>query len=856
MSLLSHSLRDGDWIKLRQILQHISSLQLGVDSTPTFAGLTLNDLTLSKLCEVAAGLNVLRVTGLQVDGTAMTGTLRGAYIDVSNGSTAATGTIRAMELKARTEAPGDSGSNVNVLEGLSISADSKGHSVTTMRAAEFILDGSTGGTITEAVGLRIANNLQANKATTSYGLQIYRDSFDYTADVILSGGGTIGGSSGVMQLSSAGLLEIVNITAIETGTFANIVIENTSLPAGNSTAIKVNHRKATAGGVLFGIDIDVRHDVSGSSSKIVPLNAQAYISDGTFADAQRLLDFYGDISGGSFTSIRGIQNQIAVSSSPTFSADIVGMWNYISVAATVTVGEDIIGQDFNVINSGATVTGDTYILKLAGTGVDWGIWDSSGGDWALDADNQKLLFGAGQNSSIYYDSTDLIIKSDEVDTGSCIINSLIIDKDANLTTAGMLEVSDTGPIITYGGYNSPGTDYRKGGGGERWLKMYFNGANFNLASIESNSSIYMKPSNSTVGAWDSAGFNLYSSAGMKFGQSGTSHSYLTTNYTTQNNNGNNIFALMWGLISTDWGAASALASRYLLFCDDDDIAFDFGHGAQANSTIFLHSANQTTDEWISFTHDQTNGVIDVGTGIINIHAGAYIGDGGTTNYTEISATGDIKPKGSAFIVIQKASGEGIKVDQTSPTFGWRDLLGPIIPRIKGGTAPAFTAFRGTNVKEYAFQAGDIIEDITFHIPHDYVEGTDLHLHLHWGHNGTAISGSLVVDYFLIYAKGHGQAIFNSEIDITETISTPNVATQPQWSHEIDEIQITNDGGDATHFDRALIEPDGVIKMALITTTIPTITGSATSDLPYLFTVDVHYQSTNIATKAKVPDFYT
>ena len=159
----------------------IAPQDLQTSASPTFARQTLTDT-----CLVAGGANFLRVTGLQTDGTAMTGTLRGAYIDVSNGSTVATGTIRGMELKARTEAPGDSGSNVAVLEGLSISADSKDHSVTTMRAAEFILDGSTGGTITEAVGLRIANNLQANKATTSYGLQIYRDSFDYTADIDLT----------------------------------------------------------------------------------------------------------------------------------------------------------------------------------------------------------------------------------------------------------------------------------------------------------------------------------------------------------------------------------------------------------------------------------------------------------------------------------------------------------------------------------------------------------------------------------------------------------------------------------------------------------------------------------------------
>lgn len=189
----------------RPTLDTIQDIQ--TTASPAWVGLTL-----SKVCTAAAGLNVLRVTGLQTDDTALTGTLRGGYIDVSNGALDATGTIRALELKARAEAPGDAGNDVAVLEGLSISADSKGHSVTTMRAAEFILDGKTGGTITEAVGLRIANNLQADKADTSYGLQIYRDSFDYTADIQLSSGGLIGGSDGALRIASSGTVTIQPVT--------------------------------------------------------------------------------------------------------------------------------------------------------------------------------------------------------------------------------------------------------------------------------------------------------------------------------------------------------------------------------------------------------------------------------------------------------------------------------------------------------------------------------------------------------------------------------------------------------------------------------------------------------------------
>jgi len=211
-----------DWKRLDLIVNKIK-MRLGRDGSPTFANtyvtntITAATSVFSKTCTVATGLNVLRVTGLQTDATALTGTLRGAYIDVSNGALDATGTIRGMELKARTEAPGDTGNDVAILEGLSISADSKGHGVTIMRAAEFILDGSLGGVITEAVGLRIANNLQADKATNSYAIQIYRDSFNYTYDISLSLGGHITGDSYVNQdLRTIASPTFVDVTA--TGT--------------------------------------------------------------------------------------------------------------------------------------------------------------------------------------------------------------------------------------------------------------------------------------------------------------------------------------------------------------------------------------------------------------------------------------------------------------------------------------------------------------------------------------------------------------------------------------------------------------------------------------------------------------
>ena len=173
-------------------------------ASPTFAGVTLTAAAnISLTNTVAAGESLIDCHIIQGDDDALTGTLRGAYITASCGDEVATGTIRGIEMKARAGYPGETGANVNVLEGFSVSSDAKTYDVTTHRGGEIILDGGAG-TSTLAVGLRIANNFQANRATTSYALEIYRDSFDYTADIYLSSGGLIGGASGHLKIDSSG----------------------------------------------------------------------------------------------------------------------------------------------------------------------------------------------------------------------------------------------------------------------------------------------------------------------------------------------------------------------------------------------------------------------------------------------------------------------------------------------------------------------------------------------------------------------------------------------------------------------------------------------------------------------------
>lgn len=216
------------------------------------------------------------------------------------------------------------------------------------------------------------------------------------------------------------------------------------------------------------------------------------------------------------------------------------------------------------------------------------------------------------------------------------------------------------------------------------------------------------------------------------------------------------------------------------------------------------------------------------------------------NFTELRdrPTGDVRPK---------TKGIGTKIDLASPTWPWRDLEGFILPREAGVGSPTLLVFRGGAVREYAFAANDQI-DCRFHIPHDYVPDSDLFLHVHWGHNGTNISGSLVVNFAATYAKGHNQADFSAEIAPILSVSTPNIATVPQYRHRIDEIQLSAVSPSATQLDSNDIEVDGLILLNVKTATIPSITGGAAK--PFIFYVDLHYQSTGLGTKAKSPDFWT
>ena len=124
-------------------------------------------------------------------------------------------------------------------------------------------------------------------------------------------------------------------------------------------------------------------------------------------------------------AIQGIVNSSPTYNSTGYTATInnYGLYSYIGNNLTLTNGDATItnyGAYFTV-NQGAgggTYTNyGIYIDINADSAASYGIWDASGKDWILDADNQAILFGAGQDASIEYDGTNLVVNPHEVGTG-------------------------------------------------------------------------------------------------------------------------------------------------------------------------------------------------------------------------------------------------------------------------------------------------------------------------------------------------------------------------------------------------------------------------------------------------------
>lgn len=195
-------------------------------------------------------------------------------------------------------------------------------------------------------------------------------------------------------------------------------------------------------------------------------------------------------------------------------------------------------------------------------------------------------------------------------------------------------------------------------------------------------------------------------------------------------------------------------------------------------------------------------------------------------------------------------GNGIRLGQTGGGVGyaWHDLHSTLhTDNTTPATLPQFVPYRG-GIKGRVFEEGDEAY-IEFHIPHDYVPNSEIFIHAHWSHNVADVTaGSVTWGFELTYAKGHNQAAFSAPI----LVSVSQNANPTQYQHMVAETSITSMSGSGTTFAVNVIEPDGVLMCRVYLDSNDMV---GTSPLPFLHFVDLHYQSTNVGTRSKTPNFW-
>jgi hypothetical protein len=204
------------------------------------------------------------------------------------------------------------------------------------------------------------------------------------------------------------------------------------------------------------------------------------------------------------------------------------------------------------------------------------------------------------------------------------------------------------------------------------------------------------------------------------------------------------------------------------------------------------------------------------------------------------------------LIVPKTQGKGLKVDSLgTPTFGWHDLMSDLfVHDYADPLAPDYVTYRG-GIRQRKFAVNDEAQ-VSFHLPHDYVMGSDIHIHTHWSHNSPLVTGGSVTWGFeLIYAKGHNQAAFSAPIVITEF----QTANPIQYQHMVCEAPASIIGGSANMLDSNDLEVDGMIfGRVYLAANALTVSGGGVP-APFLHQVDIHYQSTGVPTKQRAPDFW-
>lgn len=204
------------------------------------------------------------------------------------------------------------------------------------------------------------------------------------------------------------------------------------------------------------------------------------------------------------------------------------------------------------------------------------------------------------------------------------------------------------------------------------------------------------------------------------------------------------------------------------------------------------------------------------------------------------------------LVLPNSSGSGILIShgESPPSYGWSDLTGVIQVDANGVSAPVMAVWRGS-VENLAYNANDK-QSWSMHCEHCEVSSGDKFIHAHIRHNGTSVTGNLVLRFEISHNYGHLR--LGSPAPITKT-ATIDMSAIPQYDTHIEDILFMQSGGGVGLLDSSSLLPDDDFIVQITVLSIPTITGGTTSRVFIPF-VDIHREVTNVlGTKNKSPNFY-
>lgn len=173
--------------------------------------------------------------------------------------------------------------------------------------------------------------------------------------------------------------------------------------------------------------------------------------------------------------------------------------------------------------------------------------------------------------------------------------------------------------------------------------------------------------------------------------------------------------------------------------------------------------------------------------------------------------------------------------------GWGDITADLgSGKVAGANQPTWSTFRD-GIQAYQFSATTMKELwITFHVDHDYKDGSSVYPHVHWSPNTTS-TGTVRWGFEYTVAKGHDQAAFPASVTVyVET----TISSNKQYQHIISEV-VDNDAFNA-------FEPDTLILMRVfrdaghVNDTFP--------DAVHAFTADIHFQGDGQFTPNKTAPF--